>query len=213
MIKKLIDVSLGATGQFIIQSASWIFLVRIMSHFGSQALAGYTIGIRVIVFTLMPAFGMANAAATMVGQNLGAKQPDRAESAVWRAGFFNVIFMGFIMVIFLLLSKPIVSFFTTDPAVIESAASCLSIVSLGYIFYAYGMIIAQSFNGAGDTRTPTILNFFIFWLFQIPLAYTLAIIMNLGPQGVFAAIVISESALTVVGYLVFKKGKWKLKEI
>jgi len=213
VIKKLIDVSLGATGQFIIQSASWIFLVRIMSHFGSQALAGYTIGIRVIVFTLMPAFGMANAAATMVGQNLGAKQPDRAESAVWRAGFFNVIFMGFIMVIFLLLSKPIVSFFTTDPAVIESAASCLSIVSLGYIFYAYGMIIAQSFNGAGDTRTPTILNFFIFWLFQIPLAYTLAIIMNLGPQGVFAAIVISESALTVVGYLVFKKGKWKLKEI
>lgn len=213
VIKKLIDVSLGATGQFIIQSASWIFLVRIMSHFGSQALAGYTIGIRVIVFTLMPAFGMANAAATMVGQNLGAKQPDRAESAVWRAGFFNVIFMGFIMVIFLLLSKPIVSFFTTDIAVIENAASCLSIVSLGYIFYAYGMIIAQSFNGAGDTRTPTILNFFIFWLFQIPLAYTLAIIMNLGPQGVFAAIVISESALTVAGYLVFKKGKWKLKEI
>jgi putative MATE family efflux protein len=209
VIKKIIEVSAGGTGQFIIQSASWIFLVRIMSKFGSEALAGYTIAIRIIVFTLLPAWGMANAAATMVGQNLGAKQPERAEKAVWRTGFFNMIFMGFIMIIFLAFSRPIVSFFTTDLAVIDAAANCLSIVSLGYVFFAYGMIIVQSFNGAGDTRTPTILNFFIFWMLQIPLAYALAITFNMETTGVFTAIVISESTLTIVGYFLFKRGKWK----
>jgi putative MATE family efflux protein len=213
VIKKLIEVSAGSTGQFIIQSASWIFLVRIMSKFGSEALAGYTIAIRVIVFTLLPAWGMANAAATMVGQNLGAKQPDRAEQAVWRAGFFNMVFMGSIMVVFLFLSRPIVSFFTKDIAVIEAATHCLTIVSLGYIFYAYGMIITQSFNGAGDTRTPTIINFFVFWMFQIPLAYLLAITFDFKQDGVFTAIVISESALTIVGYILFKRGRWKTKII
>lgn len=209
IIKDLIQVSAGGTGQFVIASASWIFMMRIISQFGSVALAGYTIAIRIIVFTILPAWGMANAAATMVGQNLGAGQPERAEKAVWRAGFFNMCFMGTVMIIFLLLSRNIVSLFTQEPQVIDNAVECLSIVSLGYIFYSYGMIVAQSFNGAGDTRTPTILNFFGFWVIQIPLAYLLADVLKLGPQGVFWAIVSSESLLTVVAILIFRHGKWK----
>jgi putative MATE family efflux protein len=209
IIKNLISVSAGTTGQFIIASASWIFMMRIMSHFGSIALAGYTIAIRVIVFTILPAWGMANAAATMVGQNLGAKQPERAEKSVWRAGFFNMIFMATVMVIFLLFAKMIVSFFTSEPKVIQYAAQCLTIVSVGYIFFSYGMIIAQSFNGAGDTRTPTILNLFAFWCIQIPLAYLLSITFGFGPPGLFSAIVISETLLTVAGIIIFKRGKWK----
>jgi MATE family, multidrug efflux pump len=209
IIKNLINVSAGGTGQFIIASASWIFLMRIMAHFGSMALAGYTIAIRVIIFTIMPAWGMANAAATMVGQNLGAKQPDRAEKSVWRAGFFNMIFMIAVMIIFLLFAKTIVSFFTSETQVIQYATQCLTIISVGYIFFSYGMIIAQSFNGAGDTRTPTILNFFAFWCIQIPLAYILAITFSLGPEGLFSSIVISETLLTIAGIIIFKRGKWK----
>ncbi|HKR06435.1 MAG TPA: MATE family efflux transporter [Bacteroidia bacterium] len=209
IIKTLINVSAGGTGQFIIASASWIFLMRIMAHFGSMALAGYTIAIRVIVFTILPAWGMANAAATMVGQNLGAKQPDRAEKSVWRAGFFNMVFMVTVMIIFLLFAKAIVSFFTDVPEVIQYATRCLTIISVGYIFFSYGMIVAQSFNGAGDTRTPTILNFFAFWCIQIPLAYLLAITFSFGPDGLFSSIVIAETLLTVAGILIFKRGKWK----
>jgi putative MATE family efflux protein len=209
IIKHLVSVSAGGTGQFIIASASWIFMMRIMSQFGSVALAGYTIAIRVIVFTILPAWGMANAAATMVGQNLGAMQPDRAEKAVWRTGFFNMIFMGAIMIAFLLFAKNIVSFFTDQQEVIRHATRCLSIISLGYIFYSYGMIVAQSFNGAGDTRTPTILNFLGFWILQIPLAYVLANTFSFGPAGVFWAIVISESALTMAAIIIFRRGKWK----
>jgi len=209
IIKSLINVSSGTTGQFIIASASWIFLMRIMAHFGSMALAGYTIAIRVIVFTLLPAWGMANAAATMVGQNLGAKQPERAEKSVWRAGFFNLIFMVFVMLAFLVFAKPIVSFFTNEIQVIQCATECLTIISIGYIFFSYGMIVAQSFNGAGDTRTPTILNFFAFWCIQIPLAYLLAITFSYGPDGLFASIVIAETLLTIAGIIIFKRGKWK----
>ena len=209
IIKKLIEVSAGSTGQFIIQSASWIFLMRIISNFGSEALAGYTIAIRVIVFTILPAWGMANAAATLVGQNLGAKQLDRAEKAVWRTGQFNMIFMGGVMIVFLLFARSIVSLFTGEQNVIDHATQCLQIVSVGYIFFAFGMIITQSFNGAGDTRTPTILNFFIFWLVQIPLAWLLAITFSWGTAGVYWAIIISESVLTIVGYILFKKGRWK----
>ena len=213
VIKKLIEISAGSTGQFIIQSASWIFLMRIISHFGSEALAGYTIAIRVIVFTILPAWGMANAAATLVGQNLGAKQIERAEKAVWKTGQFNMVFMGLVMILFLLFAKPIVSFFTNELNVIEYATECLRIVSVGYIFFAFGMIITQSFNGAGDTRTPTILNFFIFWLLQIPLAWILAIQLSWGTAGVYWAIVISETALTIAGYILFKKGRWKTIKI
>jgi putative MATE family efflux protein len=213
LIGRLIKVSAGGTGQFIIASASWIFLVRIVSTFGSEALAGYTIAIRVIVFAILPAWGMANAAATLVGQNLGAGQPERAEQSVWRTGFFNMIFMAFITVTFMTMARPIVELFTTEAIVLANATQCLQIVAIGYIFYAYGMVVAQSFNGAGDTRTPTILNFFAFWMFQIPLAYLLAITLNMGPKGVYVAIVVAESVLAVVGIFIFRKGKWKTVKI
>lgn len=209
LIKKLINLSAGGTGQFIIASASWIFLMQIMSRFGSEALAGYTLAIRVIVFTILPAWGMANAAATLVGQNLGAQQPERAEQSVWRTGFFNMIFMGCVMILFLIFSESLICFFTNEQSVIDYGKKCLSIVSLGYVFYGYGMIVAQAFNGAGDTRTPTILNFFAFWTFQIPMAYLLAITFHQGPTGLFIAIVSAESLLTVAGIIIFRKGKWK----
>jgi putative MATE family efflux protein len=213
IIFRMLKVSAGGTGQFLIASASWIFLVRIMSTFGSAALAGYTIAIRVIVFAILPAWGMANASATLVGQNLGAGQPARAEKSVWRSGFLNMLFLAFITVIFLSLADQIVGLFTTDAEVLKNGIQCLRIVSLGYIFYAYGMVIAQSFNGAGDTTTPTILNFFGFWMFQIPLAYTLAIVFEFGPTGTYLAIVIAESLIAVVAILIFRKGKWKTVKI
>jgi putative MATE family efflux protein len=213
LIWRLIKVSAGGTFQFIIASASWIFLVRIVSTFGTAALAGYTIAIRVIVFAILPAWGMANASATLVGQNLGAGQPERAEKSVWRTGFFNMIFLACIPVLFLTLAETIVRLFTTDLGVLKYAVQCLQIVSVGYIFYAYGMVVAQSFNGAGDTRTPTILNFFAFWMFQIPLAYTLSITFELGTPGVYWAIVIAESALAVVSIYIFRLGKWKAVKI
>jgi putative MATE family efflux protein len=209
IIVRLLKLSIGGTGQFLIASASWIFLIRIMSTFGSAALAGYTIAIRVIVFAILPAWGMANASATLVGQNLGAGQPERAEKSVWRSGFLNMLFLAFITIVFLSLADQIVGLFTTDTEVLRNGIECLRIVSLGYIFYAYGMVIAQSFNGAGDTRTPTILNFFGFWMFQIPLAYLLAITLEYGPTGTYLAIVIAESALAIVSILIFRRGKWK----
>ncbi len=213
IIIKLIKVSAGGTGQFIIASASWIFLMRIISHFGSTALAGYTIAIRVIIFTLLPAWGISNAAATMVGQNLGAAQPDRAEKSVWRTGLFNMIYMGSVMIIYLIFAESIIRFFTSDELVITYATKCLTTLSLGYLFYAFGMVIIQSFNGAGDTKTPTIINFFVFWTFQIPLAYILSISFSLGPSGAFYAILIAESILTITCFLIFRKGKWKLVKI
>jgi putative MATE family efflux protein len=209
IIKKMLQISAGGTGQFLIASASWVFLVRIVSVFGSDALAGYTIGIRVIIFAILPAWGMANAAATLVGQNLGALQPERAEQSVWRTAFFNLIFLALVTVFFLTTAQHLIGIFTADANVLFYGMRCLQIVSLGYIFYAYGMVMTQSFNGAGDTRTPTILNFFGFWMFQIPLAYLLAITFELGPNGVFWAIPIAESAIALVAIIIFKRGKWK----
>ena len=209
VIWKLVKLSSGVTAQFIIGSASWIFLMRIISTFGSTALAGYTIAIRIVIFTLLPAWGFSNAAATMVGQNLGANQPDRAEKAVWRTGMFNMAFMGTIMILFFLFGSNIASFFTDEKEVIDNASKCLSIFAMGYLFYAFGMVLVQSFNGAGDTKTPTIMNLFIFWMLQIPLAYILAIQLGIGAEGAYYSIVISESAFSVVGYFLFKKGRWK----
>jgi putative MATE family efflux protein len=213
IILRLLKVSAGGTGQFLIASASWVFLVRIMSTFGSTAVAGYTIAMRLIVFAILPAWGMANAAATLVGQNLGAGSPERAEKSVWRAAFLNMLFLGVVTVIFIGFAKPLLSLFSDDPEVLRNGAQCLQIVSIGYVFYAYGMVMTQSFNGAGDTRTPTIVNFVGFWLFQIPLAYALALHFEIGTPGVYAAISIAESAIAVAGIIIFRQGKWKTVQI
>jgi putative MATE family efflux protein len=214
IIVQVIKVSAGGTGQFLISSASWVFLTRIISHFGSAAIAGYTMALRVIIFTILPSWGMANASATLVGQNLGAGRPDRAEKSVWKSGLYNMIFLSFIMVTFLFFSSPILRFcFTATEEVYVNGIRCMQIVALGYLFYGYGMVITQSFNGAGDTRTPTFLNFFGFWCFQIPLAYLLAIQVDFGPNGVYAAIAIAESAIAIAGIYLFKRGTWKTVKV
>lgn len=213
IIHRLLVVSAGGTGQFLIGSASWIFLMRIISDFGSAALAGYTIAVRVIIFALLPAWGMANASATLVGQNLGAGSVERAEQSVWRAAFFNMLFMAVVTVVFFSLATPILKMFTTDEQALSNGILCLKIVSLGYVFYSYGMVITQSFNGAGDTRTPTVISFVGFWLFQIPLAYALAKWLETGPVGVYVAVSVAESLMAVAGILIFRQGKWKTVRI
>ncbi|MCB0664327.1 MAG: MATE family efflux transporter [Saprospiraceae bacterium] len=213
VIRSLIRVSLGGMGQYVIASASWIFLMRIMAEFGEVAVAGYTISIRMLIFALLPAWGMANAAATLVGQNLGAKQPERAEISVWRSAFFTMLFLFFVSLLYFFFAQPMVQFFHSDPEVVKYGVSSLKIICLGYVFFAYGMVISQAFNGAGDTNTPTWLNFICFWLLQIPLAYLMGITLHLGPNGVFWAVAISESVLAVLCILMFRRGKWKLVEI
>lgn len=209
----MLKIASGGTAQFLITSASWIFLVRILSVFGSDVLAGYTIALRVIVFAILPAWGMANAAATLVGQNLGAGQPERAERSVWRTAFFNMLFLAVVTVVFFFSAPYIISFFTANTTVVENGTLCLRIVCLGYIFYAYGMVVSQSFNGAGDTRTPILLNVVGFWMLQIPMAYTLAIVLHWGPSGVFWAISIAESLIAVAAILLFRRGKWKTVKV
>ncbi len=205
----LIKVSLGGIGQFIIGTSSWVILTRIISEFGSDVLAGYGISIRVMMFTMMPAWGMSNAAATLVGQNLGAGQPDRAEKSVWTTAKYNAIFMVTISVIYLLFAKTIVGWFKGDIAVVEAGALSLQVIAAGYVFYAYGMVLTQSFNGAGNTKVPTVINFFCFWLFQIPVAYVAALVLGWGPLGVYLAITLSETLIAAVSWYWFKKGKWK----
>jgi Na+-driven multidrug efflux pump len=197
----------------LIGSASYIGLVRILSAFGSPALAGYTIGIRVIMFALLPAFGVSNAAATMVGQNLGAGRPDRAERAVWAAAAYNMVFLGGVGLVFLAGASHIAALFTNDPLVLPFAVSCLRIVSLGFVFYACGMVLTQAFNGAGDTWTPTVINLFVFWLWEIPLAWWLSTRTALGAHGVFIAMTVSYSTLAVISALLFRRGAWKHKTV
>lgn len=209
----LIKVSLGGIGQFIIGTSSWVFLMRIMSEFGSEVLAGYTIAIRVMMFTIMPAWGMSNAAATLVGQNLGAGQPDRAERSVHITSKYNAFFMGMVSIVYLLFAPQIISWFNTTPEVVKYGSLCLRILASGYIFFGYGMVIIQSFNGAGDTKTPTYINLVCFWLFQLPIAYLIAITFNAGPIGVFCAITAAEVLVTIVGYIWFKKGTWKTTQV
>jgi putative MATE family efflux protein len=213
VLLRLVRVSLTGILQFAIAHTSWIGLVRIVSVFGAAALAGYTIAIRIVVFLILPSWGLSNAAATLVGQNLGAKKPERAEQAVWRTGFYNMLFLGSVGVFFILRAEPIARLFTQDPAVVPLAATCLRIVSYGNIGYAYGMVMMQAFNGAGDTVTPTIVNFFGFWLLEIPLAYWLAIPMRLHSNGVYIAIVIAECSIAAASAVLFKRGKWKTQKI
>lgn len=209
----LIRVSLGGIAQFLIGTSSWVFLMRIMSEFGSEVLAGYTIAIRVIMFTLMPSWGMSNAAATLVGQNLGAQQPERAEISVWKTGKYNAYFMGFVSLVYLLFAKTIISWFNDTPSVVESGSLCLQVIAVGYVFYAYGMVVIQAFNGAGDTKTPTKINFFSFWMFQLPLAYIAALVLDFGAMGVFVAITAAEVLLAVMAMIWFKKGNWKQVQV
>ncbi|MDT7830120.1 MATE family efflux transporter [Pricia sp. S334] len=205
----LIRVSLGGIAQFLIGTSSWLFLMRIMSEFGSEVLAGYTIAIRVMLFTLMPSWGMSNAAATLVGQNLGAQKPRRAETSVWKTGKYNALFMGAVSIGYLLFAHEIVGWFTSNPVVTANGGLCLQIIALGYVFYAYGMVVTQAFNGAGDTGTPTKINFVAFWLFQLPFAYLAAITFDLGAMGVFIAITSAETLLAIIAIIWFKKGNWK----
>lgn len=209
----LVKVSLGGIGQFLIGTSSWVFLMRIMSEFGSDVLAGYTISIRVMMFTLMPSWGMSNAAATLVGQNLGANQPERAEQSVWMTGKINAWFMAVISLIYLLLAKNIVGLFSQVEDVVNYGALSLQVITAGYVFYAYGMVVTQAFNGSGDTKTPTYINFFCFWVFQLPLAYLCAVYLDWGPIGVFGAITLAEIAIAILAIILFRKGNWKKMKV
>ena len=213
IMARLIRLSGTGTFQVFIGMASWIGLVRTISSFGSDAVAGYTFGIRVILFALLPSWGMANAAATMVGQALGARDPERAERAVWMAGFYNMIFLGIVGVLFEIFAPQIIGLYTRDPKVAQYGVDCLRIVAYGFLFYAYGMVLGQSFNGAGDTWTPTIINLFVFWIWELPLAYILAKVLGFGPEGVFIAITIAFSTLAVVSAIVFRRGRWKSRVV
>jgi len=210
---RLLRLSAVGTFQVFIGMASWIGQVRIISTFGTDALAGYIVGVRVILFALLPSWGMSNAAATMVGQALGAGKPDRAERSVWLAGLYNMCVLGFVGLLFVVFAPQIIHLFTSDGAVAPYGIDCLRIIACGFLFYAYGMVLTQSFNGAGDTWTPTIINLFVFWLWELPLAYLLAVTFKFGPRGVFLAVTIAFSSLAIVSAIFFRRGKWKTKVV
>ncbi|MET0595768.1 MAG: MATE family efflux transporter [Polyangiaceae bacterium] len=212
MVALLKIASTGAL-QTLIETASWLGLVRILARFGSASLAGYTIGVRILIFALLPSWGLANAAATLVGQNLGANEPARAQRAVWLTALYNFIFLTSVAVIFVALPEPIVRWFTNEPDVVPYAVDCLRIVALGFMFFAIGMVTMQAFNGAGDTVTPSIINFTSFWLVKIPLAYVLAIHLDMGPHGVFVAVTFAYGLQTLIAVTLFRRGKWKLKKV
>lgn len=210
---KILKLSFGSIGQNLIGTTSWIALVRIISVFGSEVVAGYTIAIRIVSFILLPSWGISNAAATLVGQNLGAKKPDRAQRSVMITGWANMILLGAIGAVLVIIPAPFIGLFIHEPAVLKAGTECLRIVSIGFIAYGFGMVLVNSFNGAGDTSTPLKINIFAFWCIEIPLAWFLAIKSGMKEEGVFWAIVIAESIMTFTAYLVFRRGKWKLKEV
>jgi putative MATE family efflux protein len=210
---RLLRVSLGGIGQYLISTSSWVLLVKIVAGFGSSAVAGYTVAIRILVFALMPSWGVANAAATLVGQNLGAGRPDRAEASVWRAGMYNAMFLVSVAVVFITAADHLVGLFTSDAAVAAYAVACLRTLSYGYGFYAYGMVLTNAFNGAGDTVTPTRLNLLCFWLFQLPVAWLLSHHTGLEVRGVFWAVMLADGLLAAAGALVFRRGGWKTQQI
>ena len=213
LIARVVNLSSAATFQVFIGMASWVGLVRILANFGSDALAGYTIGMRVVTFALLPSFGLSNAAATMVGQALGARKPERAEAAVWTAGKYSAVFLGLVGLSFVLFARSVIGLFTPDQGVATYGTAALRTVACGFLFYAYGMTITQSFNGAGDTRTPTYINLGVFWAFEIPLAWLLANTFGLGAQGVFLAATLAFSLLAVVSAVLFRRGSWKTRVV
>ena len=210
---RLLRISGPGIFQFLIATASWLVLVRLISQFGSAAVAGYTVAIRVLIFAIMPSWGMCNAAATLVGQNLGAGRPDRAARSVWQTGLYNMAFMAFVTVFFLVWGENVIRFFTTDPEVLRYGIECMRIVSYGYVAYAWGMVMVQAFNGAGDTWTPTVINLLCYWVIQIPLAWFMAKSLGLGVSGVFWAMFIAETLLAIIGMLAFRRGRWKEKRV
>jgi putative MATE family efflux protein len=213
VIVSLVRVSITGVMQFAIAHTSWIALVRIISTFGSVAVAGYTIGIRIFIFAILPSWGLSGAAATMVGQNLGARKPERAERAVYLTGFYNMLFLAVVAAVFIALPEPIVRLFTSDRAIARYAVDCLRIIACGNLIYAYGMVMVQAFNGAGDTVTPTIINVFGFWLCEIPLAWVLAYPAGMAVRGVFISIPVSELFITLAGLAIFMRGRWKKSRI
>lgn len=213
VVRRLLRISAGGVGQLLVSQASYIGLIRILAGFGTAVLAGYVVAIRVVIFIIMPAWGLSNAAATLVGQNLGARKPERAERAVYITGAWNMMFLTIITVLFVIFAAQIIAPFIAEPASRASGTSALRIISYGYVFYAWGMVMLQAFNGAGDTATPTKLNFLVFWLFQLPLAWILARTLGFGPEGVYWAIAIAYSLSAVIGVLLFRRGRWKEKEI
>lgn len=213
MLFTQIKVAIGGAGQYLLTTISWILVIRIIAVFGSEALAGYTVAMRIIMFTILPSWGLSMAASTLVGQNLGAGKPERAEASAWKAAFYNMIFLAIISVLAFIVAHPIISIFSDDPDVISNGVMALRIICAGYIFYAYEMVLGQSFNGAGDTYTPTLLNFIAFVLIQVPLAYFLAISSGLGPKGVYISIALSSAILAIMAIVIFKRGNWKKIEI
>jgi putative MATE family efflux protein len=213
IIRNLLKLSAGATGQHLIATSSWIFLARVISLFGSQVMAGYTIALRVMFFMLMPSWGISNAAATLVGQNLGAGKPERAVRSAWITGYVNIIFLGVIGLVLALTPGTFIRFFIDDPEVIRYGSSCVRILSYGFMAYGLGMVMVNSLNGAGDTVTPTWINFFCYWLLEIPLAYLMAVYLNMRENGVFLSILIAETAMTLSALFFFRRGKWKLRKV
>jgi len=209
VMARMVRLSLSAMFQYLVQMASWVGVVRIMASFGSAAAAANTLAIKIIIFAILPSWGMSNAAATLVGQNLGAGKPERAERSVWMTCFYNMLFLGAVGLVFITFAERIIGLFTNDPAVFPLAVSGLRLLSYGYISYAYGMVITAAFNGAGDTFTPTVLNLICFWVCQIPLAWLLSFHTSLGPRGVFVAVVVGDSLLALLGIIWFRRGAWK----
>jgi putative MATE family efflux protein len=213
IIRNLLRLSAGATGQYLIATSSWIVLVRIISLFGSQAVAGYTIAIRVMVFMLLPSWGISNATSTLVGQNLGAKRPDRAERSVWITGYVNMVFLGLIGLVLALIPHSFIRLFIQDPAVVRYGSECLRIMSYGFIAYGLGMVLVGTLNGAGDTATPTWINFFCYWILEIPVAYVLSVNFGWKETGVFVSILVAETAMTLLALFFVRRGKWKLRMV
>ncbi len=213
LVKNILDTSSGGMFQFLIGSCSWIFLAKIIAESGVEATAGYFTAIRICIFTILPAWGIANAAATLTGQNLGAGQPERAAKSVWRSAFLALCFFALVAIVFFFFGETLMKFFTSNEMAIAEGTLCLHILAISYMFFAYGMVLTQAFNGAGDSKTPTYINLVVFWLLQIPMAYLLAKYLKMGSLGVYIAIGIAESVLAIVSIIIFRRGKWKLVKV